>query len=366
VAAIERAIAIDSASEPVERQNCQLCEDLSVLANIYLWADSLPAADRTARRYLRLRPRSHNPWHVFVVSSALRGDSAAMRSHLRRLHETNPHWTSPLYEPRYQVLAEEYDAAGRALQPLADSPRETEAGEARWLWSIALRNQGRLNEAFRLARATSHPNVPAEAMIQLERGNARAAVSIFDTESRRDQSGFPPAREARQHAWQHTLLGMALAAAGDTGRLHRLADTVEYWGRRSSYGRDRRAHHYLRGMLLIAQGRDAEAGEQLRLAIASPTHGFTRVNYELGRTLIRLGRPAEAVPIVRAALHGGIDGPNLYITRTDLHELLARAFDLAGNPDSAVVHHRAVVRAWVNADPLYHARRDSALARLSR
>ena len=71
------------------------------------------------------------------------------------------------------------------------------------------------------------------------------------------------------------------------------------------------------------------------------------------------------MPVVRAALHGDLDGANLYMTRTDLHELLAQAFDRLGQRDSAMVHYRAVVRAWEQADPVYHARRDSARTRLS-
>jgi hypothetical protein len=65
-------------------------------------------------------------------------------------------------------------------------------------------------------------------------------------------------------------------------------------------------------------------------------------------------------------LHGDIDGSNLYMTRTDLHELLAQAFDRAGQRDSAAVHYRAVLRAWERADAPFRARRDSAHAWLSR
>ena len=111
-------------------------------------------------------------------------------------------------------------------------------------------------------------------------------------------------------------------------------------------------------MLLLAQGRDAEAVVQFREAIHSPTYGFTRINFELGKTLLRLNRPAEAVPVVRSALLGGLDGSNLYVTRTDLHELQAQLFDRLAQRDSAMVHYRAVARAWERADPIYHARRE--------
>jgi hypothetical protein len=203
-------------------------------------------------------------------------------------------------------------------------------------------------------------------MIALEKRDFRTAVSIFAFRNRSDESVWPPGVEARQTAWKQTLLGMALAAAGDTLGVRRLADSVQYWGRRSLYGRDQPMHHYLRGMLLVAERNDVGAAAEFRAAMSSPTNGFTRINYELGRTLMRLNRPAEAVPVVRAALHGGLDGSNLYMTRTDLHELLAQAFDRLGMRDSAAVHYRAVLKAWERADPLYQARRERARAGLAR
>jgi len=238
-------------------------------------------------------------------------------------------------------------------------------GPARWLDAILLRNQGRMNEALRVVRLGGTPDVLANTLVTLERGDSREARSILAPLAASDQSPLAPGVRARHITWFKTLFGMVLAAAGDTLRLRHLADTVEYWGQRSNYERDRRAHHYLRGMLLVARGRDAEAAAELRDAIFSPSHGFTRVNYELGKTLIRLNRPAEAIPIVRAALHGDIDGSNLYMTRTELHELLARSFDLVGMRDSAAVHYRTVVKAWERADPPYYARRDRARAWLA-
>jgi predicted Zn-dependent protease len=159
---------------------------------------------------------------------------------------------------------------------------------------------------------------------------------------------------------------MALAAAGDTLAVRALADTAERWGSESAYGRDRRASHYLRGMGLIASGRDADAAREFAAAISSPSLGFTRVNYELGKVLLRLRRPAEAIAALQPALRGEIDASNLYVTRTELHEVLARAFDAAGQRDSASAHYRAVVRAWRRADAPFHARRDSASAWLTR
>jgi DNA-binding SARP family transcriptional activator/predicted Zn-dependent protease len=364
VTAIERAIALDSASEPIERQRCRLCGDYMHLAEIYLWWDSLSAAERTAQRYLRVRPKNHGSWDLLFRSAAARGDTNAAHVYARRFHAANPMETSPIYIARRDILAEDYERATRALQPFLTSPRPTEVGDARWLLSIAFRNQGRLQEALRLSRLAPNEDL-GPAMAALDEGNPRIALAVFRNAANADESALPLGLQGRYRAWYNTLFGMALAASGDNFAVRRLADTVEYWGNKSLYGRDRRAHHYLRGMVFAAEGHDAEAAVELRDAIHSPTHGFTRVNYELGKTLMRLNRPADVEPVVRAALHGDIDGSNLYTTRTELHELLAQAFDRQGKRDSAAVHFRAVVRAWEHADPMFLPRRDRARAWLA-
>ncbi len=159
---------------------------------------------------------------------------------------------------------------------------------------------------------------------------------------------------------------MALAAAGDTVAVRALADSVEMWGRASLYGRDQKAHHYLRGMVHQAGGRYEDAAREFRAAIHSPAMGFTRVNYELARCLLRLGRPREAIAALQPALRGDLESGALYLTHTELHELLAQAFDRAGVTDSAAVHYRAVVKAWYRADPEFVPRREAASRWLAR
>jgi predicted Zn-dependent protease len=113
-------------------------------------------------------------------------------------------------------------------------------------------------------------------------------------------------------------------------------------------------------MLHSRAGRHESAIDEFRAAIHSTSLGFTRVNYEMARSLLQVGRPRDAIAILQPALRGEIDASNLYVTRTELHELLAESFDRAGQRDSAVVHHQAVVKAWRHADPAFHARRDKS------
>ena len=70
--------------------------------------------------------------------------------------------------------------------------------------------------------------------------------------------------------------------------------------------------------------------------------------------------------MVRAALHGGIEGAGFYVTRTELHELLARLFDADHQRDSAAAHYAIVERAWRSADPFLKPRYDAARQWLAR
>lgn len=371
VEAIERAITLDSAAEPVGRQTCRLCDDFMQLADVYFWWDSLPAAERTAQRFLRIRPASHQPWELFTATAARARDVTSAFANFRRLNAISPVPPDAVFRLRLRSALELYDEVERDAVALMASPRPGDVTEARWVLSIALRNEGRLQEALRLARGGEQPGISVDALngedidfekavLSLEMGDPRLAVSIFERMRRIDTSAWAAGLQARHHAWRSTLLGMALAASGDTQGVLRMADTVEYWGRRSSFGRDRKAHHYLRGMALVAAGHDDAAVAEFREAIHSLTLGFTRVNLELARALLRLRRPREAVAVLQPALRGDIDASNLYVTRTELHELLARSFDELAQRDSAAAHYQAVAKAWERADLLYHARRDSA------
>ncbi|HVE35300.1 MAG TPA: hypothetical protein VNC18_17175, partial [Gemmatimonadaceae bacterium] len=158
----------------------------------------------------------------------------------------------------------------------------------------------------------------------------------------------------------------AAVAAGDTLRARHLVDSIQTFGAQSLFLRDPPLHHFVRGLLLSRAGRHAAAVDEYRASLVSPTFGYTRINYELGASLLASGRAAEAIPIVNAALHGGLEGSNLYVTRTELHELLARSFDAAGRHDSAATHYRVVERAWRAADPFLRPRYDAARSSAAR
>ena len=374
--ATERAIALDSAAETKSTAMCRLCKDLEHLAAVYQVWDSLGASERTMRRYQRARPGVANAWVSLAILASRRGDSATAYANYRQALAAGV--LDRAYKLHFDVALGEYDVVERDVRSLLASSSLVDWGNGAWLYMISLRNQGRLREATQFHRTGTLPGLPPltasrpapyvynEGILDLERGEPRLAVAAFRKFRNSDFSPWPPGSQARQRTWIGTLEGMSLGAAGDTVALRAMADTVEESGARSVYGRDVRAHHYLRGLLLASQGRYEDAVGEYRAAMWSKPLGFTRVNYELARCLMRLGRPAEAVATLQSALSGEIDSSNLYITRTELHELLAQAFDATKSRDSAAYHYRAVAQAWSRADPMFVPRRSAATEWLAR
>jgi predicted Zn-dependent protease len=130
-----------------------------------------------------------------------------------------------------------------------------------------------------------------------------------------------------------------------------VADTIRSIAHLSAYGRDWRLPAHVRGLVWLARGAPERAATEFRAALFSPNDGFTRTNLELARTLLTLERPNEAVAILQPALRGSVDGSNFYVTRIELHEMLARAFEAAHQPDSAAAHYAVVASVWSSADP---------------
>jgi tetratricopeptide (TPR) repeat protein len=262
----------------------------------------------------------------------------------------------------------EFDKADRYWRTRLETGGRAEQADALEAGVSSLLAQGRNNEALVLAQrmrvvSSDASNAIQQATALFAAGEFKASGLLFDSVAAIPFSTWP-SRNARHRAWMLSLAAGGYAAAGDTARLRLLDDSVRIEGSRSGYRRDQLLHHYVHALRLRAAGRNAEAIAAFRESIYSPVEGNSRGVLELARTLVSVGRPAEAVPLLRAALAGPVGASGQYTNRTELHELLARAYEQTGQTVQAVQSYRYVVNAWQNADAPLRQRHAYARARL--
>jgi DNA-binding SARP family transcriptional activator/tetratricopeptide (TPR) repeat protein len=354
-AALQRAIALDSAASVKPGAVCRACTSLHHLFDVYAAWDSMPAAERAVQAWIRLRPDAPEPWGILVQIRWRQERWDEADAALKRADSLSTRPGNPESRFRAALRRGSYDEVGKAAAVTLSDADPDRRVDARWVWLIALRNQGRLREA----KALSEDRL-TQSIVAFESGDYPVAISGFRAIAAAANTIPQPGHRARGVSWNLTHAAVAYAASGDTAAVRRLADSVEAIGPQSLFGRSARLHYFLRGLLLAAGGRHAEALESYRRAMFSATEGYTRINYEMAKSLLALKRPGEALAPLQAALRGGIDGSTLYITRTELHELLAQAFAAAGQRDSAAVHYREVMRAWERGDPPFQLRRKAA------
>jgi DNA-binding SARP family transcriptional activator/tetratricopeptide (TPR) repeat protein len=370
---LQRVVRMDSLGLLGAHPRCRACDAYAHVIGAYAHADSLAAAERVVREWLRRQPRSARAWSSLAVTLSARGRYDEALDARRTAAALNPvDYYDALFPATMRILTGDFATADLLLRELARDGTPEVQREALWFLTISLRHQGRLREALATIRESPRdtgaagmaPALQHEAQVLFEMGRFADAARLFSSVARLSLVPRSEALDARHKSWNLTHLSTALAAAGDTGRLAALADTIEAWGRRSAYGRDWRLHHHVRGLLLAELGQGELAAAAFRRAMYSTTHGYTRTNLELARVLLELGRPREAVPVLQPAFRGPTEASNLYVTRTELHTLLGRAWEAAGEPDSAATHYRQVLHAWRDADSALHTRRDSVRTRL--
>ena len=211
------------------------------------------------------------------------------------------------------------------------------------------------------------PNLPANDGLTLVRADGLARIGrIAEARAIFERVGHPPgtslsaftAPQARGFSWSHALEADALVRAGDTASARALVDSIARSGAQSYYGRDKVLHHHVRGVLLFAQGRYADAERELTAAEWS-ANAWTRTNVELARARLALGHPDSAIAALRDADMAPVDAMARYVPRTEIDWWMSRAFTAAHEPDSAAVYAAYVREAWRYADPSFRARLDS-------
>jgi tetratricopeptide (TPR) repeat protein len=318
-----------------------------------------------SREWVRRQPGSRRSWNSLAAILTAEGDFSNASAALQSGPRFND---ASLDQMDLWIRTGEFDKADRYWRTLLESGGRRAKADALAAGVSSMLAQGRYNEAVVLAqRMRTIPGDPSDAIQHatalFAHGQFRASGILFDSIAAVPFSTWP-SRNARHRAWMLSLAAGSYAAAGDTARLRVLNDSVRIEGSRSGYRRDQLLHHYVQGLRLRSAGRTSDAIEAFRKSIYSPVEGNSRAILELARTLVDTGRAAEAIPLLRAAIAGPVGASGQYATRTELHETLARAYELSGQPDKAVQSYRYVVHAWQNADPSLQKRHAYARERL--
>ena len=252
---------------------------------------------------------------------------------------------------------------------LRQGPAEAR-GDALDIQSAALRERGRYREAIALelrGRTDGGFWLPQVHVDNLGRAGEFDRLRRFRGEFLPDARGvigltgdtlLLRGEGARGWVWHRALYGDAIMRAGDTATVRALADSLPVVGRRSYYARDWRVHHHLRGLLAARAGRHEEAIREFRAALWGPS-GWTRTNVEMARSYLALGRPGEAVAILRPAYAANVYAMGRYAPLSELDYFMTLSFRALGQRDSAAVYEGYVRRSWARADtviaPLLHA-----------
>lgn len=374
---LERAIAIDSAAGTNPLAPCRVCNALATLSARLQFADSNAAVEVVIRRAMALRPFDPNPVLALAMNYFRTGRYEAGASALAGLDRlpTEAGIAGPIFLGRLMTGRLDEADAECMVHLAQEDPRVV--GSYRWLCAIVWRNQGRYQDAATLLLAdrlpgggrlrVRQPRDPVgEAVLDFETDRPNSALRSLESIAPTGAERWPPGRFARELTWSFARRGAAAAKAREFSLVRQLADSAEIVGKQSLYGRDPLLHFFLRGLIAQSANDHQTAVDFFRRSIFSWTFGYTRANLELARSLLALGRAAEAIYPLQSALRGGWDGANLYLTRTEVHELLGQAFVAAGRRDSAAAHYALVERAWRRADPPFAARYQAARDFLSR
>ena len=357
---VSAALALDSLGIVAGRGPCAPCIAYGHLARLRALRGDWAGAEQAARRWVALQPDIAGAWVVLAWQLAWTQRYDEALEAMRRAAAVTPPTSPPLLEPRARllVMARRFDAADSVIGVMHARPERDVRAAAADLRIMLERERGQLRAAERHMRqaVAAFPELRSLELLRANTlarlGTATEAERRYETFDHPAANDFPPAIP-RGFCWSHALLADAMADRADTLRLGAIADSLERGCARSSYGRDVRLHHHVRGLIAMRARRYAEAEREFRQAAWTVGEGWTRTTIERAKAQIALGRPDDAVATLRVAYAAPLDAMARYAPRTEIDYWMASAFMRAGRRDSAAVYASHFQRAWRGADQVF-------------
>ena len=359
----QAALSLDSLSMEAGSGPCAPCVGYGNLARIQAQEGKWPAAERSARRWVELQPDAPASWEALATVFAYQQRYREALDAAERAVTLSGRDPSSLdIWARMLIMARRYDTVDSLVRAWVAGQSPELRASAHDLRVLLLRERGELR-ASNAALDRIDADLPnAGIQTVLVRGNNlgrlgdyAAAENLYERSShgpRLETRAFPPSGTAsRGFCWHHALLADAIAPSGDTVRLRALADTLAVGCAKSFYGRDRRLHHHVRGLLAMQQGRWLDAEAELQQARYGVAESWTRTTVALAKTELALGQPRAALAALRDSYATPLDGMGRYQPRSEIDLLMAQAFRDAGDAESARTYEGYVRNAWRNADP---------------
>ncbi len=315
-------LALDSLATTVGRGPCAACSAYGGLRIWRTYAGNLAGARAAAQRLTELQPELPGAWVGLFEAATLLGSYNEADRALARLQQIVGPLDANLrgLNIRMQMVARRFERADSLLAPMERDPDRTTriiAHDVRAIYWRELGDYQRSNDA--MDRWDAEGADPYLAY--MVRGNNFGRLGRYADAEREFRTMLaripdePPGEAARMRAWVTALLADAIAPTGDTVRLLRLADSVEYWSRRSYYARDARLPHHIRGLVAMQGERWTEARDLFERARWG-AHAYTRTNAELARVYDKLGDKTRAEQVRRDALGANLDAMGRYEPRT--------------------------------------------------
>jgi DNA-binding SARP family transcriptional activator len=346
---LERAIALDSLVLATGVVRCGGCDAVDLLIRAWVAADSMAAAERIARRAMRI-------WPGNIIAFALLAEVLDYQGRFAEAEAVIDSASTLGGESTVNMRARHWVREGRfdRLDPMLAANVASVGPQGRLLFwqALSLRNQRKFDTALVTARrfravGAEPADVPGaapltasvEAQVLLESGKHAASAALFDSIAAWRLRAVPDASYAATRLWMLTQEAAGRAASGDRRAVAALADSVEALGSRTFSERDRRLHHHVRGLEAMIRNDVDGAINHFQRAMYSTTIGYNRTNYELAKAYLQRNQPREAIAVLRPAARGVVlEGANLHLTLAEVHALMAQAFTALGQADSARVH----------------------------